>query len=626
LAQQINIQVTIGGEEVSPVAGVTLSQDIYRHHAFEVLLPMDAFENSAQSIMQQVKNYAGKNILIRFGPHDFAANEPDHQFMGLVTHVGFSRSDNGTRTVSVRGSSPTILMDGKPQCRSHTEKTLAAIADCTLEKIPRTLESTVQPNHAAPIPYVVQYHETNYAFLQRLAARYGEWCFYDGAKLVFGKLPRTGAIELPFGHDLSDLDFSLQLLPVNGKAIAYNYLDNEAYESTVDPGAVSGLDPYGQFALQQSARVYAQEPLAAPTPRFAARQDLDGLLEQQTTAAARDLVHATGSSDNPYLRVGSTVNITGESVSEQDYGRFIITSVVHHVSGTLSYQNSFTAIPADSQAPPAPPVQEPMGNHQPAVVTDNADPEQLGRVKVKFYWQHGGETTPWVRTANHLAGGGGKVHGFYFVPEIDDEVMVGFEDNNPDKPFVVGSLYHKNSAPAEWSDNQNQTKAIRTRSGNQIYLFDKDGKEEIRILNKDFDNPVNLLSLTLEGDGKITIQTKGQLVMKANSIDMRADEGIRITSGKATEMQAQRLSVKADETIKMQSGQGTEVKAMEMKVSADSAIEMKSQQFTMESTTANLKASAQLSLEGAQSAIKAQMLQIDGGAQASVKAGIIMLN
>lgn len=626
MAQQINLQVTIGGEQVSPVSDVTITQDIHRHHGFEVLLPMDAFENTGQGIMEQVKNYAGKSIVIRFGPKDFKENGADNQFVGLVTQVGFNRLENGMRQVAVRGSSPTILMDGNPQCRTYTEKSLSAIAEGALEKIPRTLETKIQPGHADPLPYVVQYHETNYAFLQRLAARYGEWCFYDGAQLVFGKLPRTPEIELPFGHDLADLDFSLQLQPLHARAIAYNYQDNTAYESVVNPSAVTDLDSYGKFALQQSARLYAQEPLAAPASRIARQKELDLLLEGQTAAAARNLVTATGSSDNPYLNVGRVVNITGESVREQDYGRFIITSVVHQVSSTLSYQNSFTAIPADNQTPPAPSVSQPVGNHQPGLVTDNHDPEKLGRVKVKFYWQKGGETTPWIRIANPLAGGSNPVHGFYFIPEIDDEVMVGFEDNNPDKPFVVGSVYHKNTAPTEWSDSKNQVKAIRTRSGNQIYLFDKDGKEEIRILNKSFDDPVNLLSLTLEGDGKITIQTKGELVMKAKSIDMQADEGIKITSGKATEVQAQQMSVKADQTIKMQSGQATEIKAMDLKVSADNAINMKGMQFKMESTTATLKASAQLSIEGAQSAIKAQMLQIDGGAQASVKAGIIMLN
>ncbi len=92
MAQQINIQVTIGGEQISPVSGVTITQDIHRHHTFEVPLPMDAFENTGQGIMQQVKDYAGKNIIIRFGPENFKKNGADNQFMGLITHVGFSRS------------------------------------------------------------------------------------------------------------------------------------------------------------------------------------------------------------------------------------------------------------------------------------------------------------------------------------------------------------------------------------------------------------------------------------------------------------------------------------------------------------------------------------------------------
>ncbi len=642
MAQLIDIQVSIEGEQISPISGVRISQDIHQHHDFEVALPMDAFEATGQGVMQQVKNYVGKSILIQLCPKEFKKNGADNKFIGLITKIGFSRSEVGEKQVLLQGYSPTILMDGKKQCRSYSEISLSALVDHALEKIPRSLESKVQPNRTATIPYVVQYHETNYTFLQRLAARYGEWCFYDGTKLVFGKLPKSKEIDLPMGADLASLDFSLQLMPVNGKAIAYNYQDNTAYEKMAQASAVSDLDSYGKFAMQQSSKIFSQEPIAATLYAIDKQNELDLLVETETASAARNMVIAKGCSDNPYLNVGSIVYIKGESVREQDYGKFIITSLVHDVDNTYSYQNVFTAIPAENQTPPALDFTAPIGNNQPAVVVDNQDPDNMGRVKVKFYWQNGSDSTPWIRIANTMAGGGKKVHGFYYIPEVDDEVMVGFEDNNPDKPFVLGSVYHKNTAPSEWYDSKNDIKAIRTRSGNQIYLIDKDGKEEIRILNKDFDKPVNMISLLMEGDGKITIETKGELVMKAKSIEMEAKEGIKITSGKATDVKAQEITmkaeqgikmgsgqsteIKADQAIKMTSAQATEVKAMDVKVNADAAIKMKGQQLDIQGTSAKIKADAQLSIEGAQSTIKAQMLQVDGGAQASVKAGIIRLN
>ncbi|GAB3203345.1 uncharacterized protein involved in type VI secretion and phage assembly [Pontibacter aydingkolensis] len=627
MAQHVDVHISIEGEQLLPFSSISITQDIHQHHAFEVVLPVDAFENSSRGFLQQSKEYIGKSIIIRFGSKLFEKKYPDNQFIGLVTNIGVCRSGNGERQVIVRGSSPTILMDGNGQCCSFTQKSLQEIANAALEKVPRSLETEVSPMNGNAIPYTVQFNESNWAFLQRMATSYGEWCFYNGTKLIFGKLLKGDVIDLPFGEDLFSFEFDLHLLPVNNKAIAYNYLESEVYESAASSASVEDLDEFGKFALDQSAKVFSQEPAFAARNVVVQQQELDEVLTVQKAASARSMVIATGDSDNPHLNVGTVVNITGEAVSEQDYGRFIVTSVVHHISGSYSYSNDFTAIPVENQSPPPAPVRRPQGEIQPAVIIDNVDPEGLGRVKAQFYWQKAPESTPWIRVANTMSGNGkSAIHGFYFTPEIDDEVMIGFEDNNPDKPFVMGSVYHKKVAPSEWKDSNNNFKVIRTRNGNEIYLSDKDGKEEIRIINKDTGDPTNMIALSMEGNGKITIQTKGDLMMKAKSIEMTAEEGIKITSGKATDMKAQELNAKADQGIKLNSGQATEIKAMDMKVNADNAINLIGQQMSMESTSTKLKASAQLNIEGAQATVKSQILQIDGGAQASVKAGIIRLN
>ncbi|GEO04172.1 hypothetical protein AAE02nite_18360 [Adhaeribacter aerolatus] len=627
MAQHVDVHISIEGEQLLPFSSISITQDIHQHHTFKIVLPMDAFEKSSREYLQKSKNYIGKTINIRFSPKFFDKKYDDNQYIGLVTNIGINRSENGERQVIIRGNSPTVLMDGNGQYRSYNQKSLQDIANAALEKVPRSLETQVSPVYKSAIPYVVQFNESNWAFMQRMAAQYGEWCFYDGTKLVFGKLPKGQVIDLPFGEDLFNFEFNLRLAPVNSKAIAYNYLESEVYESTTAAASVDDLDEFGGFVLDQSAKTYSQEPTFAAPEVVVQQQELDEILTIQKNAAAHNMVVATGNSDNPHLNVGTVVNITGEAVNEQDYGQFIITSIIHQITGTYSYSNDFTAIPAENQSPPPPVVTKPKSEIQPALVIDNIDPEGLGRVKVQFYWQKAPESTPWIRVVTNMAGNGtSAVHGFYFIPEIDDEVMVGFEDNNPDKPFVMGSVYHKKVAPTDWKDSKNNYKVLRTRNGNEIYFSDKDGKEEIKILNKATGDPTNFISLSMEGQGKITIQTKGDLVMKAKSIEMTAEEGIKIKSGKATDMKAQELSVKADQGIKVNSGQATEIKAMDMKVNADNAINLKGQQMSLESTTTKLKASAQLSIEGAQASVKSQMLQIDGGAQASVKAGIIRLN
>jgi type VI secretion system secreted protein VgrG len=619
LAQHIHATVTIDGEKISPFSNISITQDIQHHHSFEVVYSVDAFDNTSFDVLQKSKNYIGKKIVIQFGVLIFEKKLPDNEFVGLIMQVGVSRSGNGEKNIVIRGQSPTILMDGLGQCKSFTKKNLKGIADGLLKNLPQSLSTSIQPMFSGTIPYVVQYNESNYLFLQRMAARYGEWCYYDGRKLVFGKLPRVQEINLPFGENLFDLDFSLRMLPVNTLGIAYNYMESKAYECKSEGASVSDLDDFGKFVLDQSSKVLVQEPVFNTGELVEKQKELEQMVEHQKSATAREMIVASGSSDNPYFNTGSIINITGELVNEHDYGKLIVTSVTHRISGSYSYENHFTAIPSENQSPPQPAIRIPQGNNQPALITDNADPDGMGRVKAKFYWQKDGETTPWIRLSSTMAGKGKNgVQGFHFIPEIGDEVMIGFEDNNNDKPFVLGSMYHKKVAPSEWKDSNNNVKVIRTRNGNQIYLVDKDGKEEIKILNKDVGNPTNIISLSMEGNGKITIETKGDLILKAKNINMTATDEIKMKSGKSTDIKAKDLSVDADTDLKM--------KGKDVGVTANAGIKLKAKEASLESTNVKIKASAKLDIEGAKAGIKSQMLQIDGGAMATVKAGIVQIN
>src|SRR5690606_21343759 len=98
-----------------------------------------------------------------------------------------------------------------------------------------------------------------------------------------------------------------------------------------------------------------------------------------------------------------------------------------------NYQNNFECIPAEATFPPPNPnINAVIPEMQTAIVTDNKDPEGLGRIKVKLPWQNG-EETPWIRITNQYAG---RERGFYFIPEVDDEVLVGFEHGNINHPYV----------------------------------------------------------------------------------------------------------------------------------------------------------------------------------------------
>ncbi|MBE0392679.1 phage baseplate assembly protein V [Flavobacterium sp. PL002] len=98
-------------------------------------------------------------------------------------------------------------------------------------------------------------------------------------------------------------------------------------------------------------------------------------------------------------------------------------------------------------------------------------PAGLGRVKVAFNWASGSSTSEWMRMMQPHSGAG---KGFYFIPEIGEEVLVGFEGNNAQNPYVLGSQYN-GSESSGYADGENNVKAIHTRSGTKIIMNDSEG-------------------------------------------------------------------------------------------------------------------------------------------------------
>jgi type VI secretion system secreted protein VgrG len=119
----------------------------------------------------------------------------------------------------------------------------------------------------------------------------------------------------------------------------------------------------------------------------------------------------------------------------------------------------------------------------------------LGRVKVELLWQADGLLTPWIRVASPYTG---KDKGFYVIPEIGDQVLVSFENNHPDMPYVLSGMYHGEAAP-EWFDPENKFKGFKSVGRNEL-KFD-DVEESIRLSAPK--------EMTLHAGNKITMETDG---------------------------------------------------------------------------------------------------------------------
>ncbi len=620
MAQHVKLTVRIGGNKISPISYCSVNQRIDWHHSFEILLPVDGFSKSNSTILNQAKDFIGKRIEMAFKIMKPEESDIQNEFYGIVTEVSLNRRNKGNKEVLIRGYSPTILLDGRPNCKSYSEKTLNAIVSDIHSQIPQNdLKINTDPVFTDEIPYIVQYKESNFHFLNRIADKYGEWCYYDGRELNFGRITKTTKHNLPIDKNLSDFEFTLRIQNINYNTYTYDYMQNSAYLDKTKDFQINDLDQYGDHALTKSENIFKQINTYYSPGLFKDKQDFSDFNETKKIAVAKDLIRNEGVSDNPYINVGSVINITGEMKGEEDYGEFIILSINHSIDITGNYVNNFTAIPAQASIPPVNRnISLPLSEIQPAVVKDNDDPEKLGRVKVQFFWQEQGDETPWLRLV-HIYGGkmsGVEQHGFYFIPEIGDEVLVAFENDNPDKAFVMGNVYHRKSPPDHWYHAENNIKSIRTRNGNQIIFNDEDGREEIRILNKDDQSPTNEISLSLNNNGKITIKSEGELEISAESIKISAQNDITLDSGQNTKLTANDYQLDATN--------GIQLTGQQLTIDGQNTTTIKGQsQLDLEGTNTSMKGQAELKLEGAQTKIEATQLKMEGNAQAEIKGATV---
>jgi uncharacterized protein involved in type VI secretion and phage assembly len=275
----------------------------------------------------------------------------------------------------------------------------------------------------------------------------------------------------------------------------------------------------------------------------ALKKQIDDMGKDYTEGIASQTLYFKGESINSSLFPGAFIKIKG--TQDHDYGDYIIIAVTHSYVIGGEYHNFFTAIPSSLKASPLTDVTAvPCCESQAGVVTDNKDPENLGRIKVKLYWQKDNDT-PWIRITTPYSG---DDKGVYFVPEIGEEVMVGFEGGNAEKPFVIGSLYHGKMKPGSLFDSRNDIKAIKTRSGHTIKLDDKDGNEKITIIDKEgdmieFDTSkkqititapdklnINAKEINITGDSKISMSAPEISISGKTKVDVVSDANMKLTS------------------------------------------------------------------------------------------------
>lgn len=188
------------------------------------------------------------------------------------------------------------------------------------------------------------------------------------------------------------------------------------------------------------------------------------------------------------------------------------------------------------------------------IITNNNDPEEIGRVKVSFPWRGETDQSYWARVATLMAG---NDRGTFFLPEVGDEVLVAFDRGEMSHPYIIGSLWNGVDKPPEsnadgknnirkiksrsgheivFTDDHEQKKEkieIHTKAGHKILLDDSFGQEKIEIIDKTGSNKISIDSV----QNSINIESAIQLKIKANVVEIEGTTSLSLKSNAALTIQ-----------------------------------------------------------------------------------------
>jgi type VI secretion system secreted protein VgrG len=516
MAKLVKTTIHINGVEVKQFHQFSLNQGIFAHHTFKLVCPAEVLDDIKSTPLSKSKNLIGTSFKVKI--ENFDGKDTPLQFLGLVTQVEAAKYNGHSGDAIISGYSPTILMDNSPHCKSWQDQTINSIATEVFNVFSKNLLApNLQAAYNTKIPYTVQYKETAWQFMNRLAATYGEWLFYTGEKVCLGPLqPKTA--QLTYGSNLSHLSVALQLRPGNFAQVAYDYNNTTTHESS--PRGIAqraGLNSLGNHSYNKSNEFFDVASKVYNASFVDNPDQLNEMTNTRAAAQASNLVRFNGASTHFGVQLGNAVGV------DNNHGSYTIVEVTHSCNGIGNYSNEFIAIPETIKVPPATNYSEPYCETQSAIVLENFDEQGLGRIRVQFKWMNQSEKTPWIRMMMPHAGGG---KGAFFIPEKGEEVMVAFENNNPTKPYVQGAMYNS-SQNNGFSNKNNDIKIIQTRSGHIIEL--NDAGEGTSITIKDIGGN----SIFLDTIGKnITVTAPETMTFNAKNMVVNVEENLTTTVGK----------------------------------------------------------------------------------------------
>ena len=590
-------KVTVKGEEQKFVS-LHLRQGFNRHHTFTVVVNYLSPNNTFQQTPEKFIGYIGETASISFVHRQTGES---YDFEGIITQVEMVGSMGETGGVAIHGTSPTILYENNRTLDSWMDQSLSTIIKEVTQEYGKVNLVSI-PKYAAPIPYMSQYNESVFDFMNRLSALYGEWFYYDGTKVYFGKPDRDNTEKIVYDMDLEEVRLVANLVP--GKSARYDYVAQENKQHNADtPAKPDGMNDLQSIAHSCSEKAYTAKTTSAADPHVTDKAELDEQMRIVKNASGANLLNIKGIGKTCRIRIGEIIDVSfPDRMKLPPLGKFRIVGIEHEVRRDGHYSNSFVGVPDGTVHIPVPDVKRPLALPELATVKENNDDKGQGRVKVAFDWQKNGKTTNWIRVQTPNAGVSGAVsknRGWVFVPEVGDQVMVSYEHGNPDRPYVTGSVFHSGSGKG--GDKDNKVKSIITRSGNAIVFDDETGSIVIT-------DQTGKQLIILDGTDAITVMAKRSITLTNEA------ESVIVMDDKSIGLQADTIALEGRKSVTLLSGNECMVLSSEKSIISSSGTNIKQE------------AAKDYDVAAKNGTVNGVNLMIEGKGNVTVSGGIVKFN
>ncbi len=389
--------------------------------------------------------------------------------------------------------------------------------------------------------YIFQNNLTHMEFLRERSKMIGFELFVEGERLCFRSPPPSSEgspIPLQWGRDFTEFHPKLSVAEQVNEVTVKGW--NPAQKSEIIGRATrgEGAPAVGEHRSGGSVAegIWGRAIVQISDRPVASQAQADKMAQAILNEKESKFITAQGSCrGNPQIKPGKILEISG--VGNRFSGRYYVTSCNHRLTKDKGYVTAFSL----STRSPKSIVEVIRGSSQErrnygvfiGIVTNNRDPQGMGRVKVKFPWLEDGEESNWARIVSPAAGNG---RGTYWIPEVNDEVLVAFEHGSVNHPYILGSLWNGQDKPpldvneAVSADGRVQKFVWKSRSGHLIVLDDSDSQAGISICDKTGKNMVAIDSmrnaLKISASGDITIEAQGKVTIKGTAgVDIEGSPG-----------------------------------------------------------------------------------------------------